>query len=109
MVIPNAASRAVFRAEKMGKADLFSADALFAGLNCFEPGQEHALHTHAGQDKIYYILEGEGDVIVGEETTRVKAGDLVLAKSEEPHAMANPGPERLVVMVVMAPPPAAKK
>ena len=105
MVISNAASRAVFRADKMGKADLVSADALFAGLNCFEPGQEHALHTHAGQDKLYYVLEGEGDVTVGGETTRVVAGDLVLAKAGEPHAIANPGPGRLVVMVVMAPPP----
>ena len=109
MVIPQAASHAVFRAEKMGKADLVSADSLFAGLNCFEPGQEHSLHTHAGQDKLYYILEGEGDVTVGGETTRVQPGDLVLAKAEEPHALSNPGPARLVVMVVMAPPPAAKK
>ena len=108
MVIPDAASRAAFRDEKMGKADLCSAAALFAGLNCFEPGQEHALHTHAGQDKLYYVLDGEGDVTVGDETTRVRAGDLVLAKAEQPHAMANPGPGRLVVMVVMAPPPAKK-
>ena len=108
MVIPHVSSRAVFRPDKMGKADLASADALFAGLNCFEPGQEHALHTHAGQDKLYYIVEGEGDVTVGAETTRVRSGDLVLARAEEPHAMANPGPGRLVVMVVMAPPPAKK-
>jgi mannose-6-phosphate isomerase-like protein (cupin superfamily) len=109
MVVSNVVSRAVFRPDKMGKADLASAGGLFAGLNCFEPGQEHALHAHAGQDKLYYIIQGEGDVTVGGETTRVGPGALVLAKAEEPHAMANPGPGRLVVMVVMAPPPAAKK
>jgi quercetin dioxygenase-like cupin family protein len=109
MVVPDVRSHAVFRPEKMGKADLAAAAALFAGLNCFEPGQKHALHTHAGQDKLYYVLEGIGDVTVGGETSRIHPGDLVLAKSEEPHALANPGPGRLVVMVVMAPPPAAKK
>jgi mannose-6-phosphate isomerase-like protein (cupin superfamily) len=54
------------------------------------------------------VVEGEGDVTVGGDTTRVRAGDLVLAKAEEPHAMANPGPGRLVVLVAMAPPPAKK-
>lgn len=105
MLIRNAASKAEFRTEKMGKADLVSAKNLFAGLNSFEPGQEHALHTHPGQDKLYYVLEGAGDVTVGEETSRIGPGDLVLAKDGEPHALRNPGPERLVVMVVMAPPP----
>ena len=109
MVISDVVARAVFRPDKMGKADLASADALFAGLNCFEPGQQHALHTHAGQDKLYYVVAGEGDVTVGDQTTRARPGDLVMAKSNEPHAMANPGPERLVVMVIMAPPPTKKK
>ena len=105
MIIRDAKTKAVFRAEKMGKADLASTDNLFAGLNCFEPGQEHKLHTHAGQDKLYYILSGTGHVTVGETSDTVGPGDLILARSEVPHAMANPGPEQLVVMVLMAPPP----
>jgi mannose-6-phosphate isomerase-like protein (cupin superfamily) len=89
----------------MGKADLAASEHLFAGLNAFEPGQEHRLHTHAGQDKLYYVLEGEGDVTVGEDRSRIGVGDLVLARSGEEHALSNPGPGRLVVMVVMGPPP----
>ncbi len=105
MIVTNAASRAIFRTDKMGKADLAISEHLFAGLNSFEPGQEHQLHTHAGQDKLYFVLQGQGDVTVGDEETRIKAGDLVLARSGEEHALTNPGPDRLVVMVVMAPPP----
>jgi mannose-6-phosphate isomerase-like protein (cupin superfamily) len=105
MIIRNAASHAVFRPEKMGKADLAVSEQVFAGLNSFEPGQEHKLHTHQGQDKLYFVLEGEGDVTVGVERSRIHPGDLVLAKSGEEHSLANPGPGRLVVMVVMAPPP----
>lgn len=105
MIVTNAASRAVFRPDKMAKADLALSGHLFAGLNSFEPGQEHQLHTHAGQDKLYFVLQGQGDVTVGDEETRIKAGDLVLARSGEEHALTNPGPDRLVVMVVMAPPP----
>lgn len=108
MVVKNAAASAVFSPEKMGKADLVLTENLFAGLNCFEAGQEHALHSHAGQDKLYLVLEGRGTVTVGNESTPVEAGDLVLAHSGEPHAMVNPGPDRLVVMTVMAPPPKRK-
>ena len=52
MIQKNVASLAKFSAEKMGKVDLFRGETMFAGLNCFEPGQEHAPHTHAGQDKL---------------------------------------------------------
>ncbi len=105
MIVRSIASRAEFRADKMAKADLLAAKNLFAGLNCFEPGQEHKLHTHPGQDKFYYVLEGEGVVTVGQQSEHVYPGDLVLAKSDEPHALKNSGPERLVVMAIMAPPP----
>jgi mannose-6-phosphate isomerase-like protein (cupin superfamily) len=92
----------------MGKSDLVASDHLFAGLNVFEPGQEHRLHTHAGQDKLYFVLEGEGEVTVGDRRERIRAGDLVLARAGEEHALSNPGPARLAVLVVMAPPPAGK-
>ena len=108
MIVKNVASQAAFRPDKMGKADLLRTERLFAGLNCFEPGQEHALHTHAGQDKLYYVVEGQGIVRVGDVETSIGPGDLVLARADEPHALRNPGPGRLIVMAVMAPPPAAK-
>jgi quercetin dioxygenase-like cupin family protein len=108
MILKNVASRAAFRPDKMGKAELLGGEFVFAGLNCFEPGQEHALHTHAGQDKLYYVMEGQGIVRVGAEESAVSAGDLVLAKADEPHSLRNPGPGRLLVMAIMAPPPAAK-
>ncbi len=108
MIVKDAVSRAVFRPDKMGKANLLAGDHLFAGLNAFEPGQEHRLHTHPGQDKLYFVLAGEGEVRVGKEQSRVHPGDLVLARAGENHSLHNPGPERLVVAVVMAPPPVSK-
>ncbi len=105
MIVRNAAAHAVFRPDKMGKADLASSENLFAGLNCFEPGQEHKLHTHPGQDKLYVVVEGQGDVTVDDTKERIGAGDLVLARSGQPHALSNPGPGRLIVMAIMAPPP----
>ncbi len=105
MIIKKIASTAAFGPDKMVKTDLLGGEFIFAGLNCFEAGQQHILHTHAGQDKLYLVLEGSGVVTVGDETNSIEPGDLVLAKSEEPHALRNPGPKRLVVMAIMGPPP----
>ena len=60
MIVHNPAARAQFAAEKMGKATLGSGTHLYAGLNCFEPGQEHHAHVHADQDKLYVVLDGTG-------------------------------------------------
>lgn len=108
MVIRKVASHAVFQAEKHGKSNLVRGEFLFAGLNTFEPGQVQAVHAHAGQDKLYYIVEGEAVVNIGGEESNVGATDLVLAPSGVPHGIRNKGAGRLIVMVVFGPPPAAK-
>ena len=109
MIVRSVAQCAQFSRSKMAKASLASGNQLFAGLNCFLPGQVHELHAHAGQDKLYMVLDGCGDVTVGDRRDRVGPGDLVLAREGEPHALGNPGPENLVVLTVMAPPPAPRR
>ena len=94
-----------FAPDKMGKSTVMRGDFLFVGLNAFEPGQEHAPHVHEGQDKLYFILEGTGVVHIGEQAQSLSAGDAAYAPSGVPHSIHNPGPERLVTMVVLAPPP----
>jgi len=108
MFIQNLASLARFQPDKMGKADVARGDSLFAGLNCFEPGQQHALHSHAGQDKLYFLLEGMGEVRIGDESRSLTAGDAAFAPSGVPHSISNTGSSRLIVMAVLAPPPPAK-
>lgn len=105
MIIRNAAARAEFSPEKMGKVSLASGDFLYAGLNCFLPGQEHKAHVHADQDKLYVILEGAGIATVGEEQSEVGPGDVVFAAAGVPHGMRNPGSANLVVLTMFSPPP----
>jgi quercetin dioxygenase-like cupin family protein len=105
MFVKHLSSHASFAPAKMGKTTIAQGDFLFAGLNCFEPGQEHAPHAHQGQDKLYVILEGSGIVTVGEETDHLSAGDAAFAPSGVMHSIRNAGPGRLVVMAVLAPPP----
>ena len=105
MIIRQAARRAEFRADKMGKSDLGRGDHLFTGLNSFEPGQQHEPHSHCDRDKLYVVLEGQGEVTIGDESSPVDPGDIAIAPAGVVHSMRNPGPERLVALIVMSPPP----
>ena len=108
MIVKNAAALAKFNEQKMGKADLARGAHLFAGLNSFEPGQVHEPHAHCDRDKLYLILQGSGELTIGEETSIVKSGDVALAAADVVHSLKNPGPDRLVALVVMGPPPSSR-
>jgi len=96
---------AVFRPDKMGKATLFESDRLLVGLNCFEPGQDHALHAHAGMDKVYQVIEGRGLFLLKGREIPMEAGVMLVAPEGVPHGIRNSGDERLVVLTVLAPSP----
>jgi mannose-6-phosphate isomerase-like protein (cupin superfamily) len=101
------AERAVFAAEAMGKTTLFRSPRLLVGLNAFEPGQEHALHAHADMDKVYHVVAGRGRFLLAGRELPMAAGDLLVAPEGVPHGIRNDGGERLVVLAILAPAPAA--
>lgn len=105
MFVKRVLSYATFAPDKMTKSTIAQGEFLFAGLNSFEPDQEHALHAHEGQDKLYVILEGSGTVEIGDQSEVLSAGDAAFAPSGVVHSIRNSGAQRLVVMTVMAPPP----
>ncbi len=94
-----------FNAEKMGKSTIFMSDSMLVGLNAFEAGQEHALHGHADQDKVYHVLEGSGLFLLEGRDIEMDAGAMLVAPAGVPHGVRNTSSERLVVLVFMAPPP----
>jgi quercetin dioxygenase-like cupin family protein len=105
MFLNKISSLAKFSRDKMGKSALVQGDFLFAGLNSFEPAQEHAPHVHEGQDKLYLVLEGEGVVRVADQAEVLTAGDAAFAPAGVVHSIRNSGTERLVVMAILSPPP----
>ena len=89
----------------MGKTTLFESPRMLVGLNAFEPGQEHALHAHAGMDKLYSVIEGEGLFLLADRELPMRAGDLLVAPDGVPHGVRNNGSARLLVLAVLAPAP----
>lgn len=96
---------AVFDPARMGKATLFRSPRLLVGLNAFEPGQEHALHSHQGMDKVYYVLEGRGLFLLDDREEPMAAGVLLVAPEGVPHGIRNTGEGPLLVLAMLAPAP----
>ena len=95
-----------FSKEKMKKNGVFETDRFFCDLYCFEAGQEQSPHTHGGQDKVYYVVEGRGMFKVGEEEKELGPGEIALAPAGMNHGVANRSQQRLVTLVFVTPKPA---
>lgn len=99
------ADHAEWRSDKMGKITLYESARLLVGLNALEPGQSHQLHAHAGMDKLYYVLDGEGLFLLEGRELPMHAGDLLVAPDGVPHGVRNSSQKRLLVLAVLAPAP----
>ena len=98
-------SLATFESEQMGKSTIFRSERVLVGLNAFEPGQEHRLHTHEGMDKVYHVLEGRGLFVLEDRELEMEAGMMLVAPEGVPHGIRNTSDDRLLVLAIMAPAP----
>ena len=96
------------RPDKFFKSTLFQSQRLLLGLNCLEPGQTQAGHTHDDADKFYFVVEGEGAFTVGDETRVVGEGFTIWAPAGVAHGVENRSAKRLVLLVGIAPAPGEK-
>ncbi|MEM7350452.1 MAG: cupin domain-containing protein [Acidobacteriota bacterium] len=108
LIVMRPEEHAVYSSEKMGKSTLFQSPNVLVGLNAFEPGQEHALHTHDDMDKVYYVVSGHGLFLLDGRELDMRGGEMLIAPQGVPHGIRNTGDVRLLVMAVLAPAPGGK-
>ena len=63
-------------------------------------GASDGLHYHRGVEEIYYVLNGDGEVRVDDETAEIHKGDAVPIRINEAHAFIAKGISGLELMVV---------
>ena len=61
-----------------------------------EPGTSVGLHSHSGEEEIYYILSGRGRSWDNGEWVEVGPGDATICRAGEEHSMECIGTEPLV-------------
>ncbi len=94
------------RDDKLAKHNLFETPRCFADVYVLRPGQAQSVHSHAGEDKCYFVLEGAARVTSGAEVFEAAPGAIVWCPAGEDHGIENPAAEGdLRVLVFMAPHP----
>lgn len=106
-LVQNVVARAEFDPARVRKLDCFRTDQLFVGLNCFEPGQAQAVHTHANIDKFYLVISGKARIHLGSAVREVGPGGLAFVPAGMEHGVEE-ALERTVMVVGMAPPQSAQ-
>jgi mannose-6-phosphate isomerase-like protein (cupin superfamily) len=67
-----------------------SAEHLTTTLAVIQSGREQRIHSHP-PEQVYFILEGNGLMTVGDETQKVGPGDCIFISSGQPHGLKNDG------------------
>ena len=62
-----------------------------------EPGDKLSTHTDSAEE-VLYVVQGEAEAHVGDETGRLSAGDLAVIPAMVPHGLRNVGDTRLKVV-----------
>jgi quercetin dioxygenase-like cupin family protein len=96
---------AKFEPDRMAKIALAATPRVLLDLYALEPGQAQKVHAHDGQDKIYVVLEGRGRFSVGGTEETLEAGEAIVAASGAQHGVVNDSGARLLVLVLVSPPP----
>lgn len=67
------------------------------------PGETTSLHYHPRTEEIYYILAGQGEMRLGQETRQVRPGDAIAIPPGQIHQITNCGQETLKLLCCCAP------
>ena len=68
------------------------------------PGKTTTRHCHHKSEELYYILQGEGLMSLGEEQFEVKPQDTVCILPGTPHCIKNTGDTPLHILCSCSPP-----
>lgn len=87
--------------------------ALHSDLDAFDwhrlpPGAVINEHDHTHTEEIYFIVAGTAEMRLGDDWSRVRAGDLVATPLNNRHAIANVGEGALEFLVMEVVPPAIR-
>jgi quercetin dioxygenase-like cupin family protein len=73
-------------------------------LNEFAPGTSGKLHSHP-QEQLVFLMEGEADLVLGNQTLAMKAGDVAVVASDVPHTLQVKGTKACTSLEIFSPIP----
>ncbi|WP_366923081.1 cupin domain-containing protein [Metallumcola ferriviriculae] len=89
-----------FSADKRVRKTLSKEGKIEVDLIFYEPGQSSPEHAHKHQDEIFYVVSGEGSMVINGEKVSVKEKDIILAPSGTTHGINNDSSSQLSLLFV---------
>lgn len=71
----------------------------FINYTVIPPNASFGLHTHENDNEFYVVLEGEGIYRQGDETIRIKKGDIMMNAPYTQHGIVNDGSRDMELLV----------
>jgi quercetin dioxygenase-like cupin family protein len=67
------------------------------------PGDQAPPHIHHRSDEAFYVLDGQLQVLTGDERKTYQTGELAFVPAGTVHTFANRGPDGCRILVIMTP------
>lgn len=72
-------------------ADDFLSNILWFNDNLVQPGVAIEAHEHEDIKEVYYVLQGQGEMRIGDEERPVSEGDAIYLPPRKTHTLKNTG------------------
>lgn len=92
-----------FAGDKRVRKKMFFSDDIVSELVCYEPGQDTVPHRHPRQDEIFFVVDGEGTIVVGGEDIPSRKGTSVFVPANIEHSIRADRNSRLVILFFKGP------
>ena len=89
-----------FTVEKSARKAIFKEGQLDTGLLLYAPGQTTPDHKHADIDEVFYVIPGEGTIIIDKEEIILKEKDIIFSPKGETHGFNNTSSTNWVVLQI---------
>jgi uncharacterized cupin superfamily protein len=101
---PTGAARERFEARTGRVGNLLGARALGYNITAVPPGKSgYPLHSHRVNEEMFFVLQGQGEVRIGEQVYPIRTGDFIACLAggvETAHQIRNTGSEELRYLAV---------
>jgi mannose-6-phosphate isomerase-like protein (cupin superfamily) len=67
----------------------------YVSLAKLQPSLSYEPHQHNDHEEVYYIINGSGNIRIGDETARFRDGDVIYIPEKTMHSITNDGSEMI--------------
>ncbi|MDO8685724.1 MAG: cupin domain-containing protein [Clostridiales bacterium] len=79
-------------------------EGLSVGMVIVPPETDSGLHEHKKAQEIWYVIEGKGEIQIGDEIKEIEPGSLVYSPPETKHRLINHSPDKsLKALLILCP------